>query len=193
MYVLDRRWVTDNMGVGYYASNAVRTYGYARTTASAVSEITEYGEANEHQEWWHHCHAKYGEANEHRERWHHCHVRIGVHTDCGREKICACVPENITMTDEDSPVQFKYTGAHHGYVVGVATHRNITQYECIVNYVILQLHGSGCENAIAQRDDRSTVCYLKYTLVWILCAFTDWIKGAAWTPERQRPWAGVTY
>ena len=50
MYVLDRRWVTDNMGVGYYASNAARTYGYARTTASAVSEITEYGEANEHQE-----------------------------------------------------------------------------------------------------------------------------------------------
>ena len=77
------------------------------------------------------------------------------------------------MTDEDSPVQFKYTGAHHGYVVGVATHRSITQYECIVNYVILQLHGSGCENALAQRDDRSTVCYLKYTLVWILCAFTD--------------------
>ena len=42
----------------------------------------------------------------------------------------------------------------------------------IVNYVILQLHGSGCENALAHRDDRSTVCYLKYTLVWILCAFT---------------------
>ena len=77
------------------------------------------------------------------------------------------------MTDEDRPVQFKYTGAHHGYVVGVATHRNITQYECIVNYVILQLHGSGCENALAHRNDRSTVCYLKYTLVWILCAFTD--------------------
>ena len=50
MDVLDRRWVTDNMGVGYYASNAARTYSYARTTASAVSEITEYGEANEHQE-----------------------------------------------------------------------------------------------------------------------------------------------
>ena len=77
------------------------------------------------------------------------------------------------MTDEDSPVQFKYTGARHGYVVGVATTRNITQYECIVNYVILQLHGSGCENARAHRNDRSTVCYLKYTLVWILCAFTD--------------------
>ena len=43
MYVLDRRWVTDNMGVGYYASNAARTDGHARTMASAVSEITEYG------------------------------------------------------------------------------------------------------------------------------------------------------
>ena len=48
--MLDRRWGTDNMGVGYYVSNAARTYGYARTTASAVSEITEYGEANGHQE-----------------------------------------------------------------------------------------------------------------------------------------------
>ena len=43
MYVLDRRWVTDNMGVGCYASNAARTYGYARTIASVVSEITKHG------------------------------------------------------------------------------------------------------------------------------------------------------
>ena len=42
MYVLDMRWVTDNMGFGYYASNAARTDGYARTMASAVSEITKH-------------------------------------------------------------------------------------------------------------------------------------------------------
>ena len=43
MYVLDRRWVTGNMGVGYYASNAARTDGHARTIASVVSEITKHG------------------------------------------------------------------------------------------------------------------------------------------------------
>ena len=43
MYVLDMRWVTDSMRLGYYASNAARTDGHARTTASAVSEITEHG------------------------------------------------------------------------------------------------------------------------------------------------------
>ena len=43
MYVLERRWVTGNMGVGYYASNAVRTDGHARTIASVVSEITKHG------------------------------------------------------------------------------------------------------------------------------------------------------
>ena len=41
--MLDRRWGTDNMGVGYYVSNAARTYGYARTIASVVSEITKHG------------------------------------------------------------------------------------------------------------------------------------------------------
>ena len=71
------------------------------------------------------------------------------------------------MTDEDSPVQFKYTGAHHGYVVGVATQGILHN---IVIYVILQLHGSGCGNALAHSDDRSTVGYLKYTLVWFVCA-----------------------
>ena len=63
------------------------------------------------------------------------------------------------MTDEDSPVQFKYTGAHHGYVVGVATHGIL---HSIVNYVILQLHGSGCGNALAHSDDRSTVVYYTF-------------------------------
>ena len=43
MYVLDRRWVTDNMGVWYYASNTARTDGHARTIASVVSEITKHG------------------------------------------------------------------------------------------------------------------------------------------------------
>ena len=42
MYVLDIRWVTHNMGFGYYASNAARTEGHARTMASAVSEITKH-------------------------------------------------------------------------------------------------------------------------------------------------------
>ena len=31
------------MGVGYYASNAARTDGHARTIASVVSEITKHG------------------------------------------------------------------------------------------------------------------------------------------------------
>ena len=43
MYVLDMRWVTDSIGVRYYASNAARTDGHTRTTASAVSEITKHG------------------------------------------------------------------------------------------------------------------------------------------------------
>ena len=44
------------------------------------------------------------------------------------------------MTDEDSPVQFKYTGARHGYVVGVTTH---------VIYTIRVYYSQLCDSTVA--------------------------------------------